>query len=326
MKAFLTGATGFIGGHVARLLRERGDDVVALVRSPGKAGELRELGCALVEGDLSATDAIRRGVEGCDGVFHIGAVYEVGIPKSERPAMFEANVGGTERVLDAAVDAGVPRILYVSTVGVFGNTRGETVQEGWTRPDREFTSYYEETKVLAHEVADDRIAKGAPIVIVQPGGVYGPNDHSELGNLIEQAATGKLPAKVFPDAGIMMCHVEDIAAGILLAFDKGEVGEAYILADYKATFGDLIDRVAAIAGRKPFRFTMPTALLKASAPLGPLVGPMMGFPKNLGELITTSDGVTFWASDEKARRDLGFSPRGVDAGLRETVEAALRES
>lgn len=326
MKAFLTGATGFIGGHVARLLRERDDDVVALVRSPGKANALRELGCELVEGDLTATDAIRAGVEGCDGVFHIGAVYEVGIPKSERPAMLEANVGGTERVLDAAIEAGVPRILYVSTVGVFGNTRGETVQEGWSRPDREFTSYYEETKVLAHEVADDRIAKGAPIVIVQPGGVYGPNDHSELGNLIEQAATGKLPAKVFPDAGIMMCHVEDIAAGIVLAFDKGEVGEAYILADHKGTFGDLVDRVAAIADRKPPRFTMPTALLKASAPIGPVIGPMLGFPKNLRELITTSDGVTFWASDEKARRDLGFNPRGVDAGLRETVESALRES
>jgi dihydroflavonol-4-reductase len=112
----------------------------------------------------------------------------------------------------------------------------------------------------------------------------------------------------------------------VLAFDKGEIGEAYILADYKATFGDLIDRVAAIAGRKPPRFTMPTALLKASAPLGPVVGPLMGFPKNLRELITTSDGVTFWASDEKARRDLGFNPRGVEAGLQETVESALSRS
>jgi nucleoside-diphosphate-sugar epimerase len=323
MRAFVTGGTGFIGGHVVRQLRERGDEVVALVRSPEKGAALRELGCELVEGDLSAAAAIRAGIEGCDGAFHIGAVYEVGITKGERPAMYDANVGGTATVLDAAIDAGVPRILYVSTVGVFGNTRGEMVHEGWRRPDRRFTSYYEETKVLAHDVADDRIAKGAPIVIVQPGGVYGPNDHSELGNLIEQTATGKLPAKVFPDAGIMMCHVEDIAAGIVLAFDKGEIGEAYILADHKATFGELIDRVAAIAERKPPRFTMPTALLKASAPLGPVIGPVLGFPKNLRELITTSDGVTFYASDEKARRDLGFSPRGIDAGLRETVEAAI---
>jgi dihydroflavonol-4-reductase len=315
MKAFVTGGTGFIGGHVVRLLRERGDEVVALVRSPEKADALRELGCELVAGDLAATEAIRDGIGGCDAVFHIGAVYEVGIPKSERPAMYDSNVGGTERVLDAAVEAGVPRILYVSSCVVFGNTHGEIVDESYRRSGDDYTSYYDETKFLAHEVAEDRIAKGAPIVIVQPGGVYGPDDHSEFGNLIEQTATGKLPAKVFPDAGSMLCHVEDIAAGILLAFDKGEVGEAYILS---------ADRVAAIAGRKPPRFTMPTGVLKASAPLGPVIGPVLGFPKNLRELIKSSDGVTFWATDQKARRDLGFSARPLDDGLRETVDAIIR--
>src|SRR6188472_780152 len=127
MKAFVTGGTGFIGGRLIRKLRERGDDVVALVRSPEKANALRELGCELVEGDLSDDDAIRQGVQGCDAVFHVAAVYKVGIPKSEHEAMREANVHGTERVLDAAVDAGVKRIVYVSTVGVFGNTHRKIV-------------------------------------------------------------------------------------------------------------------------------------------------------------------------------------------------------
>jgi nucleoside-diphosphate-sugar epimerase len=308
---------------VVRQLRARGDDVVALVRSPERAGALSDLGCELVAGDLSDGDAIRAGMEGCDAVFHLGAVYEVGITKSQRPAMLDANVGGTERVLDAAIDAGVPRILYVSTCNVFGNTGGNVVDESYRRPGDDYLSYYDETKFLAHEVAEDRIAKGAPIVVVQPGGVYGPNDHSELGNLIEQAATGKLPAKVFPEAGIMLCHVEDIAAGILLAFDRGEVGEAYILSADQSTFGDLVDKVAGIAGRKPPRFTMPTALLKASAPLGPIIGPVLGFPKNLRELIKSSDGVTYWATDEKARRDLGFAPRPLDEGLRETVASVI---
>src|SRR5687767_10843458 len=102
MKAFVTGGTGFIGGKLIRRLRERGDEVSALVRSPEKAGSLRELGCELVEGDLSSEAAIRQGVQGCDAVFHVAAVYKVGIPKSERPAMHESNVHGTERVLDAA--------------------------------------------------------------------------------------------------------------------------------------------------------------------------------------------------------------------------------
>ena len=127
MKAFVTGGTGFIGSRLVRRLRERGDDVVALVRSPEKASELREQGCELVEGDLSSEQAIRDGVQGCDAVFHVAAVYKVGIPASQRDDMWDANVRGTERVLDAAIEAGVPRIVYVSTVGVFGNT---------TRPGR----------------------------------------------------------------------------------------------------------------------------------------------------------------------------------------------
>jgi dihydroflavonol-4-reductase len=320
---FLTGGTGFIGGHVARQLRERGDEVVALVRSPEKAAALRSLGCEPVEGDLSAVDAIGRGVEGCGAVVHVGAVYKVGIPKSEHAAMYEANVTGTENVLDAAIDAQVPRIVHVSTVGVFGDTHGQLVDESYRR-DVDFPSEYERTKTLAHEIAEDRIAKGAPIVIVQPGGVYGPNDHSELGNIIEQVRSGKLPAKAFPEAGFMFCHVEDIAAGILLALDRGTIGDAYVLSGEQATLGDLIDRVAAIAGRKPPRFTMPSAVLRLIAPLGPVIGPPMGFPRNLGEAIRSTDGVTYWASDAKARRELGFAPRDLETGLRETVGGSAR--
>jgi nucleoside-diphosphate-sugar epimerase len=321
MKIFMTGGTGFIGGHVARQLRERGDDVVALVRSPEKATALRELGCELVGGDLSDAAAIAKGMAGAEAAIHAGAVYKVGVPKSEHAAMFESNVAGTERVLDAALAASVPKLVYVSTCAVFGDTHGQVVEEGFRR-DSDFPSEYERTKTLAHEIAEDRIASGAPIVIVQPGGVYGPNDHSEVGNMIEQVRTGKLPAKMFPEAGFMFCHVEDIAAGIVLALDKGKVGESYVLSAEQSTIGELIDKVASIAGRKPPRFTMPSALLKLSAPLGPVIGPLMGFPPNLRELIASSDGVTYWATDAKARRELGFAPRDLDTGLRDTLAAA----
>src|SRR5436190_8938892 len=120
MRAFVTGGTGFIGGRVVRKLRERGDDVVALVRSPDRGRELRELGAELVQGDLSDAGPIRQGMERCDSAFHAAAVYKVGIPKSEREPMYDANVRGTERVLDSAIDAGVGRIVYLSTVNVFG--------------------------------------------------------------------------------------------------------------------------------------------------------------------------------------------------------------
>jgi nucleoside-diphosphate-sugar epimerase len=321
VRVFLTGGTGFIGGHVARQLRARGDEVVALVRSLAKADGLRELGCELVEGDLSSEEAIGRGAAGADAVVHAGAVYKVGVPRSEHPAMYEANVRGTERVLDAAIAAGVARIVYVSTCAVFGDTHRQVVDETFRR-DTGFPSEYERTKTLAHEIAEDRIAKGAPIVIVQPGGVYGPGDHSELGNVIEQVRTGKMPMKTFPDAGLMLSHVEDIAAGILLALDKGRIGESYVLSSAQATIGELVDRVAAIAGRKPPRFTLPGVLIKMSAPLGPVVGPLLGFPPNLRELVRTTGTTTYWASDAKARSELGFAPRDLDAGLRETVAAA----
>src|SRR6185503_20895727 len=135
MRIFLTGGTGFIGGHVAANLRARGDDVVALVRSPDKAAKLRDLGCELVEGDLSNAGAIRRGLEGADGCIHAAAIYKVGIPKKERQPMYESNVNGTETVLDAAIDAGVGRIVYVSTVAVFGNTKEQVVDETYQRDE-----------------------------------------------------------------------------------------------------------------------------------------------------------------------------------------------
>ena len=322
VKAFVTGATGFIGGRVVRRLRDRGDEVVALVRSPKKATELSQLGCELIEGDLSSTEAIRKGIDGCDAVFHVAAVYKVGIPKSEHEAMYDANVSGTERVLDAAIEAGVGKIVYVSTVAVFGNTNGEVVDEGFRRNQSnggEFLSYYDETKFRSHEVALDRIAKGAPIVIVQPGGVYGPGDHSELGNMIDQANTGKLKLKMFPGAGFTLVHVEDVADGILLAYDKGETGQAYVLGGEITKMGHLVDKVCELSGRKSPGHELPPTLMKLAIPIGPLVGKAMGFPPNLRELIKTSDGVTFWASSEKAREQLGYSPRDLDTGLRETL-------
>jgi len=317
VKAFVTGGTGFIGQHLVRKLRERGDDVVALVRTPSKASGLD---AQLIQGDLSNEEAIRQGVAGADAVFHVGATYKVGIPKSEHEAMYDANVRGTERVLDAAVDAGVARIVYVSTGNVYGNTRGEAVDETYVRPQPpDFLSYYDETKYLAHQVALDRISNGAPVIIVQPGGVVGPDDPSELGNMIDQVRTGKLKMKMFPDAGFNFVYVEDIANGILLAHDKGRIGESYNLAGPQQTIGDLVDKTAELLGKKPPGMTMPPALIKMAIPIGPVMGKLLGFPPNLGELVKTSDGVTFWMRDQKARDELGYTSRDFDTAMRQTL-------
>jgi nucleoside-diphosphate-sugar epimerase len=318
MRAFVTGATGFLGGRLAGPLRARGDDVVALVRSPEKAGRLRDLGCSLVTGDLSDRALLAQHMAGCEAVFHLAAVYKVGIPVAERPAMHEINVTGTENVLDAARDGGVSRIVHVSTVNAFGNTHGSVVDESYERPPRDYVSAYDETKHLAHEAARRRIGEGYPIVIVQPGVIYGPGDHSELGGQLERAARGRLPFVSFPDLGANAVHVDDVAQGILLVHDRGRLGESYVLGGEITTMRDLVRRAAAAGGKRPPRLTMPTVLMRPLAPLGPLVGRLTGTAPNLRELISASDGVTYWASDAKARSELGYAPRPLDRGLRET--------
>jgi dihydroflavonol-4-reductase len=321
MRVFVTGGTGFIGGEVVRQLRERGDDLVCLVRNPEKGRKLAELGCELVSGDLGDADAIRHGMNGCDGAIHAAAMYEVGIPASQRPAMWEANVAGTERVLSAALAAEVPKVVYVSTVGAFGNTHRRVVDESYEHPGKEFTSYYEETKLEAHKIAKRMIAEqGLPGVIVQPGGVYGPGDTSSIAALLEQFFAGRMPLLPFPELGICLSYVGDVAAGIILALDRGEVGESYVLSGPVTTVRDAIEVVAGLTDRKAPQHAMPIALMKALTPIGPLVGKMMGQPPNLRELISSADGVTFWASHEKASRELGYAPRGMEEGLRQTLE------
>ena len=325
MKVFVTGGTGFIGGEVVRQLRARGHEVRCLVRTPGKAAKLTELGCELFSGDLSGAEALAKGMEGCDALVHAAAMYEVGIPAKQHPAMYEANVRGSERVLQAALDAKVSKVVYVSTVGIFGNTHGKVVDESYEHPGKEFTSYYEETKLEGHRIAKRMMVEdGLPAVIVQPGGVYGPGDESQVADLLKEFFAGRLFLLPFPELGICLSHVEDIAAGILLGLDKGKAGETYVISGPAVTMRKAIDAIAAVSGRKAPKRDMPTGLMKALTPIGPLVGKMIGQPPNLRELISTADGVTFWASYDKAGRELGYVPRGLEEGIRETLMADER--
>ena len=320
MKVFVTGGTGFIGGEVVRRLLARGDTVRALARTPSKAGDLEKLGAVLVEGDVNNESAIARGVEGCDAVIHIAAMYEIGIPKSRRPAMYEANVRGTEIVLGEALKAKVKKAVYVSTVNAFGNTEGRIVDESHVHNER-YVSYYDETKHKAHKAAKKLAAEGLPLVIIQPGGVYGPGDTSPQGKLMNQFLDGKLPAMMFPETGINMVHRDDVADGILLALDKGKAGEAYVLGGEITTMGEAVRALGKASGRKPPRITLPSIMIKAVAPLGPVIGPALGQGPNLSEIIKATDQVTYWAKDDKARRELGYRPRSMEQGFRDMLVA-----
>jgi nucleoside-diphosphate-sugar epimerase len=311
MRVFVTGATGFVAGTVALQLLARGDEVRALVRDPSRAQTLERAGAALVPGHLGDTEALRRGMDGVDGVVHGAAIYEVGIPPVRRPAMYEANVIGTERVLEAARAARVGRIAYVSTCGVFGNTRGRIVDETYTRTGP-YTSYYEETKVRAHELADRFAKEGVPVTIAQPGGVYGPGDTSGLGGLMRDFVRGRLPLVPFADAGLNFVHVDDVARGIVLVLDRGKVGRSYVLGGENARVVEAFGALARVTGRGLPRLRLPYALLE----LGALVRP------GLREVVTSTKGVTFWASDARAKSELGYSSRSLEAGLRDTYGEA----
>ncbi len=303
MRVFVTGATGFIVGEVVRRLRARGDEVVALVRDPERA---KGLDCELVQGDLGDADAIRRGLEGCDAAVHGAAVYQVGVSGKDAVAMREANVGGTERVLGAALELGTAKVIYVSTIAVFGNTRGQIVDET-SGPASPPLAVYDETKREAHDVAARLIAIGLPCAIVQPGAVYGPGDPSQLGGTLRRVAAGRMPLIAFADCGLNAVHRDDVADGILLALDRGRVGEAYVLGGELTTLGAMAATVARLAGRREPR-SLPPSLLRGVARVSP----------RFRDLVASSDGVTYWASDAKARSELGYAPRELEPGLKET--------
>lgn len=331
MKIFMTGATGFIGGATARHLVDQGHQLTCLVRDRSKAADLESMGCSLVDGDLSSRPRLAEQMAGHDALVHNAAIYEVGIAKERIPTLRKANVEGTANTLEAALEAGIPRVLYVSTCAVFGNTRREVATEDFRRPDLgnpggpDFTSVYEQTKYEAHQIALNLIeTRGLPCVIAQPAGVYGPEDHSELGTTMNNFLNGKLPMVPFPDFGTGLTYVEDIAAGLALVLDKGQIGECYILNQDNYTMRQALEAVGELTGRTVPKRNMPTPLLKALRPIGPLVGKIMGQPPNLAELIKSADGVTFWADGSRARTELGWHPRDLKAGLRATLEAEGR--
>ncbi|HEV2250088.1 MAG TPA: NAD-dependent epimerase/dehydratase family protein [Candidatus Limnocylindria bacterium] len=304
MRIFATGTTGFLGSVIAEQLRARGDTVVQLLRDPAKAELLRTTGRAVLVGDLGDPDALRRGCDGCDAVVHAGAIYEVGIRAPRRIDMYTANVAGTESVLAAALAAGVPKVVHVSSIVVFGNTNGAIVDETYRR-GAGFTSYYDETKTLAHRAALRYGAQGLPVVIAQPGQIYGPGDHSGIGALFRRAAAGKLPVLTFGDLGLCFVHVADAAGGIVTLLDRGRPGQAYVLGGEPARLRDAVRVMASLAGTPAPRFEVPASILRFAARLRP----------ELAEVVTSADGVTFWASDAKARAELGWAPRSLRAGL-----------
>jgi dihydroflavonol-4-reductase len=318
MRYAMTGATGFVGGALARLLRDEGHEVRALVRDPARASDLAALGVELVPGDLGDATALDALCAGVDGLFHVAGWYKLG---QRDPSVGDrVNVDGTRNVLAAAERAGVPKVVYTSTLAVNSDTHGQVRDETY-RHAGPFTSHYDLTKARAHEIAEQFASEGLPVVIVQPGLVYGPGDTAQTGAFIEQVVRGKRP-QVPAGGEVCWAHVDDIASGHLLAMRTGVSGESYMLAGPRATFAEGLRRIAAIAGTKG-PMVLPTGVVRAAAALMAVLGRVVPLPPDFAAETMRAGTATYLGTPAKAERDLGWRARDLDTGLRETV-AALR--
>ena len=316
MRYFLTGATGFIGGEVAKQLGAAGHKVVALVRDPSKAGNVAALGAALHRGDITDKESMRRPMTGVDGVFHIAAWYKIG--EGNLAAARAINVQGTRNVLELMQELKIPKGVYTSTLAVFSDTKGHLVDESY-RHNGPWLSNYDRTKWEAHyDVALPMIQQGLPLVIVQPGLVYGPGDKSTVRETIVQYLRRKLPL-VPQKTAFNWSHVVDAARGHRLAMERGKPGEAYIIAGPSYTL-EAFDLAAKITGIPAPRFRASPVLMKTLATLMSVVGTLVSLPPAYtAEALRVSAGSTYLGDNSKARSELGFQARPLEEGLLQTL-------
>lgn len=258
MKALVTGATGFVGAAVARALAAAGWQVRVLVRAGSDRSNLQSLAVDLVEGDLADPNSLERALEDCEALFHAAADYRLGARHPEQ--LYRTNVDGTRNILSAARTARVTRIVYTSSVGTIGiPADGSPGEECTSVALSNMIGHYKRSKFLAEEVAREAAREGLPVVIVNPSTPVGPGDikPTPTGQLVLDAAAGRMPAYV--DTGLNIVHVDDVAAGHLLAFERGRPGERYILGGEDMTLQTILREIARLAGRKPPSIRLPYA-------------------------------------------------------------------
>lgn len=320
-KYFVTGATGFIGGELVKQLIGRGHKVVALVRSPQKATILKTLGVELHAGDIADRASLHVPMDGVDGAFHLAAWYKVGV---KEPLAEEINVEGTRNVLAAARALNVPRIVYTSTVAVFSDTRGVVPDETY-RYEGPHLSEYDRTKWLAHyDVALPAIDKGLPLTIVMPGVVYGPGDTSGMRTALVDLLRGRLPM-VPARTAFCWAHVEDTARGHIQAMEQGKSGETYLITGPRHTFESAFDLAAALAKVRPPILHPGPGTMRAAAAAMSMVERFARLPSAFTpEGLRVLAGTTYFGSNEKAVREIGFRARPIEEGMAQTIEHELR--
>jgi nucleoside-diphosphate-sugar epimerase len=322
MHYFVTGASGFIGSYLTSRLLAQGHIVTVLVRTPEQARALARYGVRPYIGDVLDKESVRRAMRRADGVFHLAAHVRVGIRDRRRAEA--VNVNGTRNVLEVMRDLHIPKGVYTSSLAVNGDTGGKAVDESYQHRGR-LPSAYQRTKWRAHyEVALPMMRRGLPLVIVSPGGVYGPGDHGDLAQTIAAHLRGRLPV-VPTRTAFCFAHVEDVATGLLAAMEQGKPGETYLLGGPPYELREVIARSGKLGGKRhaplpvPWWGLLPVAWgVQGLAFLAPPLRPA-------AEKLRLGAGTTQLADCAKARRELGFTPRSLDEGLPDTVRSLLQD-
>jgi len=318
VRSLVTGATGFVGSAVVRRLLREDHHVRALVRAGADRRNLQGLEVEVVEGDLTDAASLARICDGCDALFHLAADYRLWAPRPQE--LYRTNVEGTRALLDAAQRAGVPRVVYTSSVATLGIPKDGTPGTETTPVSLgDMVGHYKRSKFLAEQVAAGFAAQGVPVVIVNPSTPIGPRDikPTPTGRLVRDAMAGRMPAYV--DTGLNVVHVDDVADGHWLAFKHGMVGERYILGGADLSLRELLFEIADIVGRPPPRWRLPHGAVMPVAYVAEAWARLSGRPPIATVEEVRMSRKRMFFSSAKAERELGYAAGPVRLALEDAV-------
>jgi dihydroflavonol-4-reductase len=315
----VTGASGFIGSAVARLLVGRGFRVRALVRPTSPVAHLAGHDIEFIRGDLRDAESVRPAMRGTRALFHVAADYRLWAPDPDE--ILRNNLTSTRTVMDEARRAGVERIVYTSSVATLVCTpTGKVADETVPLSESAAIGAYKRSKIVAERLVESMVRDGLPAVIVNPSAPVGPSDvkPTPTGRIIVEAATGRLPA--FVDTGLNMVHVDDVAAGHLQAFERGRIGERYILCGQNASLSEILAAVARHTGRRPPRISVPRSVVMPVAAMAEMIARHTGRePFITMDAIRMSKNRMFFTA-AKAERELGYTARPYAEGIRDAID------
>ena len=318
-RVLITGASGFVGSAVARAAAARGFSVRALVRASSPRANFSGLDCEIVEGDMKDAASMGRAMKDVRYLFHVAADYRLWARDTSE--IYRNNVEGTRAVMEAALGAGVERIVYTSSVATLKPIAGGSANETHRLNEHAAVGAYKRSKVAAERLVE-RMAedKGLPVVIVNPSTPIGPRDirPTPTGRIIIEAAMGRMPA--FLETGLNLVHVEDVAEGHMLALERGQIGHSYTLGGQNATLKEMLTIIAGLAGRRAPRVRLPRMPLFPLAYAAEMVARMTG-----KEPFITADGLKMakyrmFFDSSKAERTLGYRPRAYRHGIEDALD------